>query len=88
MTFTFNQPESIPMYTTLKRSEAPVADLYPGDLPAELQAYLGEASPAIDGAAPAAACCSTTRQATCCEPADKDACCGTEATTAGPCGCQ
>ena len=32
-------------------------------------------------------CCAADAQATCCEPAAKDECCGTEATAGGGCGC-
>ena len=32
-------------------------------------------------------CCAADAQATCCEPAAKDECCGTQATAGGGCGC-
>jgi arsenite methyltransferase len=37
---------------------------------------------------PAAECCDTEAQTTCCEPAEKSDCCGTEATARGGCGCR
>jgi arsenite methyltransferase len=50
--------------------------------------HAAAASAIVRATKPDPGCCSTTAQASCCEPSPKDGCCDTASTSSGACGCQ